>query len=66
MIGGFWERWIVDEQIDFLNKVVKTKNKDNQVQKIDVTQLYEKEFCNIIIKHHIYIKIKQFIRHIWY
>ena len=37
---------IKDEQIDFLNKVVKTKNKDNQVQKIDVTQLYEKEFCN--------------------
>jgi len=35
---------IKDEQIDFLNKVVKTKNADNTVTKIDVTDLYEKEF----------------------
>ena len=35
---------ITDEQIVFLNKVVKSKNKKNQVKKIDVTELYEKEF----------------------
>lgn len=35
---------ISDEQIDFLNKVVKSKNKDNNVIKIDVTDLYEQEF----------------------
>ena len=35
---------IKDEQIDFLNKVVKTKNADNKITKIDVTDLYEKEF----------------------
>lgn len=35
---------IEDKQIDFLNEVVKSKNKDNQVIKIDVTDLYEKEF----------------------
>lgn len=35
---------IEDEQIEFLNKVVKSKNEDNQVIKIDVTGLYEKEF----------------------
>lgn len=33
-----------DDQIDFLNKVVKEKNKDNKVTKVDVTELYEKEF----------------------
>ena len=33
-----------DEQIKFLNKVVKSKNLDNKVTKIDVTDLYEKEF----------------------
>lgn len=33
-----------DEQIKFLNKVVKSKNVDNKVTKIDVTDLYEKEF----------------------
>ena len=37
---------INDEQIEFLNKVVKSKNKKNQVTKIDVTDLYEKEFMN--------------------
>ena len=35
---------IEDSQIDFLNKVVKTKNKNNIVKKVDVTDLYEKEF----------------------
>ena len=37
---------IKDEQIEFLNKVVKSKNKENEVIKIDVTSLYEKEFGN--------------------
>ena len=37
---------IEDEQIDFLNKVVKSKNPENNVQKVDVTDLYEKEFGN--------------------
>lgn len=35
---------IEDKQIKFLNDVVKSKNEDNQVIKIDVTELYEKEF----------------------
>ncbi len=35
---------IEDEQIDFLNKVVKSKNENNSVIKIDVTNLYEQEF----------------------
>ena len=35
---------IKDEQIEFLNQVVKSKNLENSVQKIDVTDLYEKEF----------------------
>lgn len=35
---------ITDEQIEFLNKVAKSKNEKNQVKKIDVTELYEKEF----------------------
>ena len=33
-----------DEQIDFLNKVIKSKNPENKVTKIDVTEIYEKEF----------------------
>ena len=37
---------IADEQIEFLNDVVKSKNKNNIVTKIDVTQLYEQEFLN--------------------
>lgn len=37
---------ITDEQVDFLNKVVKAKNADNKVIKVDVTDLYEKEFGN--------------------
>ena len=35
---------ITDKQIDFLNKVVKSKKQENDVTKIDVTELYEKEF----------------------
>ena len=35
---------ISDEQIEFLDKVVKSKNLENQVTKIDVTNLYEQEF----------------------
>lgn len=37
---------ITDEQIEFLDKIVKSKNKYNTVIKIDVTELYEKEFGN--------------------
>ena len=36
---------IQDNQIEFLNKVVKRKNKSNKVTKIDVTQIYESEFA---------------------
>lgn len=35
---------ITDEQIAFLDKVIKSKNTDNKVTKIDVTNLYENEF----------------------
>lgn len=35
---------IKDEQIEFLDRVIKTKNPENRVIKIDVTELYEKEF----------------------
>ena len=35
---------ISDEQIDFLDKVVKSKNINNKVVKVDVTDIYEKEF----------------------
>lgn len=37
---------IKDEQIEFLNKVVKSKNPENNVKKIDVTEIYENEFGN--------------------
>lgn len=37
---------ITDKQAQYLNKVVKGKNKDNKVTKVDVTDLYEKEFGN--------------------
>jgi len=37
---------IEDKQIEFLNEVAKSKNKENKVLKIDVTDLYEKEFGN--------------------
>ena len=32
------------DDIEFLNKVVKSKKSDNQVIKKDITDLYEKEF----------------------
>lgn len=35
---------MTDEQIEFLNKVIKTKNENNIVTKFDVTELYEQEF----------------------
>ena len=35
---------ITDRQIEFLNEVVKSKKEENRVTKIDVTDLYEKEF----------------------
>ena len=35
---------ITDEQVDFLNKVIQARNPENKVIKIDVTDLYEKEF----------------------
>lgn len=35
---------IKDEQVKFLDQVVKSKNPKNRVQKIDVTDIYEKEF----------------------
>ena len=36
---------ISDEKVEFLERVIKTKNKDNSVEKVDVTQIYEEEFC---------------------
>ena len=39
---------IKDEQIEFLNKVVKRKKLENNVTKIDVTEIYEKEFKNCV------------------
>lgn len=35
---------ITDEQIDFLNSVLRKKNPENLVEKLDVTELYEQEF----------------------
>ena len=35
---------ITDEQVEFLNEVIKSRNPQNKVNKIDVTNLYEKEF----------------------
>ena len=37
---------ITDEQVEFLNKVVKKKSPKSNVEKVDVTNLYEKEFGN--------------------
>lgn len=37
---------ITDEQTEFLDHVVKTKNENNRVIKVDVTDIYEKEFAN--------------------
>lgn len=35
---------ITDEQVAFLNEVVKSKKSENEVIKVDVTELYEEEF----------------------
>lgn len=35
---------IEQKQIDFLNEVIKSKNKENNITRIDVTDIYEKEF----------------------
>lgn len=35
---------IEDEQIDFLNSVIQKKNQNNKVTKVDITELYEREF----------------------
>ena len=35
---------IEDSEIEFLNKVIKSKKEENRVQKIDVTDIYEREF----------------------
>lgn len=35
---------ITDEQVAFLNEVVKSKNQENEVIKVDVTEIYEEEF----------------------
>lgn len=37
---------ISDSQVKFLEKVIKEKNSNNEVIKVDVTDLYEKEFKN--------------------
>ena len=37
---------ITDEQAEFLDRVVKSKNENNRVIKIDVTDIYEREFAN--------------------
>ena len=35
---------ISDDQIEFLNKVIKSKNPNNTVKKVDITEIYEEEF----------------------
>lgn len=37
---------MTDDQIDFLNDVVKSKNPESEVTKIEVTEIYEREFLN--------------------
>lgn len=37
---------ISDEQTEFLDRMVKSKNENNRVIKVDVTDIYEKEFAN--------------------
>lgn len=37
---------ITDKQISFLEKIIKTYNKDNKIIKLDITDLYEKELKN--------------------
>lgn len=39
---------ITDEQVDFLNHVLRKKNPDNVVEKLDVTDLYEQEFYECV------------------
>ena len=39
---------ITDEQISFLNQVLKNKNPGNEVTKLDVTEIYEQEFGGCI------------------
>lgn len=39
---------MTDDQIDFLNDVVKSKNPESEVTKIDVTEIYEREFLNCV------------------
>lgn len=39
---------ITEKQIEFLNKVVKSKNSQNEVIRMDITELYESEFKNCI------------------
>lgn len=36
---------ISDKQIDFIDKIAKSYNKENCVKKVDVTSLYQKEFA---------------------
>lgn len=35
---------INEEQIEFLNEVIKSKNSNNSVKRVDITEIYEKEF----------------------
>lgn len=37
---------IEDEQVEFLDQVVKSKNPENKIIKADVTNIYEREFAN--------------------
>lgn len=37
---------IEDEQVEFLDQVVKNKNPENKIIKVDVTNIYEREFAN--------------------
>ena len=35
---------ISDKQVEYLDEVIKNKNQENKVIKVDVTEIYEKEF----------------------
>ena len=37
---------ITDKQVEFLEKVIQSKKQENKVTKVDVTNLYEKEFAH--------------------
>ena len=39
------EKGLTDEQVKFLDDFVKSRKKENSVVKVDVTALYENEFC---------------------